>query len=567
MPLARQSRRFPTSNSLPSGHSASAAAFAVGVGLENPPVGLGLALLAGLVGLSRVAVGAHYPGDVFAGFGIGAGVAVLGARIVPPVVVTKIPAADPLRVETPPRPDGAGVVLVINPASGSGTGARVVDEVRDALPAAEVVEVGEDDDIEAVLRDAAKRAEVLAVGGGDGTVSCAAGIAVESGRSLAVFPGGTFNHFAKDIGCDSVAKTVDAIRRGSVACVDLVCLNEEHIVVNTASIGAYPTFVRTREKLEHKIGKPLAGLYAMFHTLRRDEPVRIAYDNKTLQTSLFFLGNSTYLPSGFAPSRRTRMDDGLIDVRILETGRRFSTLRIVASLALGRLERSPLYHEMRVPEFAFTAVDGSTVVAHDGEVGTEVHGGQLQRELPGAAGVSSAAVIGATGGTSSSAHDEPHVTQRPSGEHVGRVVHVEHDPAHPDRDHDDRADGDQPTRSGRRTTGSTTVSKASTPTITPSACPDGNDVDGACTSASGGRGRLAAALAASVIEPAELDARSRGTSRRARCAAPTQRRSPPGRAAGKRSVPAPCRTHSRTIDPAGMRRHRKRAGHRAWTCR
>ena len=112
-------------------------------------------------------------------------------------------------------------------------------------------------------------------------------------------------------------------------------------MINTASIGAYPTFVQTREKLEHKIGKPLAGMYAMFHTLRRDEPVRITYDNKTLQTSLFFLGNSMYLPSGFAPSRRTRMDDGLIDVRILETGRRFARLRIVIALALGRLEAQP----------------------------------------------------------------------------------------------------------------------------------------------------------------------------------------------------------------------------------
>jgi hypothetical protein len=32
---------------------------------------------------------------------------------------------------------------------------------------------------------------------------------------------------------------------------------------------------------------------------------------------------------------------------------------------------SPLYHELRVPKFTVPAVDGPTVLAHDGEVGTE----------------------------------------------------------------------------------------------------------------------------------------------------------------------------------------------------
>ena len=94
---------------------------------------------------------------------------------------------------------------------------------------------------------------------------------------------------------------------------------------------------------------------------------------------------------------------------------------------------------MRVPEFKFTAVDGPTVLAHDGEVGTEFDGRQLQRAIPSSSRVSSAAVTRSPRRHQQQADDEIRVAQSPSGQYVGRMVHVEHDPADPDRDDDHRA--------------------------------------------------------------------------------------------------------------------------------
>ncbi|MFC8587906.1 phosphatase PAP2 family protein [Streptomyces sp. NPDC057217] len=62
---------MPDSASFPSGHTASAVAFATAVGVLLPAAAVPLGILASTVGYSRVHTGVHYPGDVAAGAVLG----------------------------------------------------------------------------------------------------------------------------------------------------------------------------------------------------------------------------------------------------------------------------------------------------------------------------------------------------------------------------------------------------------------------------------------------------------------------------------------------------------------
>jgi undecaprenyl-diphosphatase len=82
---------------------------------------------------------------------------------------------------------------------------------------------------------------------------------------------------------------------------------------------------------------------------------------------MIFIGNCRYQPSGFAPSWRERLDDGQLDIRIVDGTRPWSRARLLLSVMTGRLARCGAYEQRFVRSMTVKSLDGRLRLARDGE--------------------------------------------------------------------------------------------------------------------------------------------------------------------------------------------------------
>ena len=139
-----------------------------------------------------------------------------------------------------------------------------------------------------------KGARRILVAGGDGSIATAAGALRGKPCELAILPGGTLNHLAQDLGLPTDLDEAVRIASGSTTrFIDVAEVNGK-VFLNTSSVGMYVTYVRTRERLEKRLGYWLASIVAAIRILARLRSFRVTLEVDGIEreyiTPLVFVG-------------------------------------------------------------------------------------------------------------------------------------------------------------------------------------------------------------------------------------------------------------------------------------
>ncbi len=180
----------------------------------------------------------------------------------------------------------------VNPSAGSAPDVLKLLRADSRFEVREVEAEGLQDALRMATTSGAAR---VLVSGGDGTIASAADVLIGTRCELAVLPGGTLNHFARDVGLprDDLAACLEIAATGTARPTDVGTVNGR-VFLNTSSIGIYVAFVRVREKLEPYMGYRLASLLSALRTWARlhgfDVEVSDGETTRRLHTPLLYVG-------------------------------------------------------------------------------------------------------------------------------------------------------------------------------------------------------------------------------------------------------------------------------------
>lgn len=251
-------------------------------------------------------------------------------------------------------------------------------------------------EIEAALDKAASDSfDVIMVGGGDGTVSAAAGRLMDTQTALAILPAGTMNLFARSLAIPlSLDEAVAAFANGRVRAVDLASANGR-VFVHQFSIGLHAELIRLREKrlFRSRLGKIWASLRAGVNALFRPPrlKLKLVIDETSIVTTTAAVGISNNL---FGEGHLPYADDpdgGVLGVYVTSARRRRDLLHFVVKMARGRWKTNRQVEIYQAKEVTLTllsrqrrfgcAIDGELCDLEDRTI-LRTHPGALKVLVP-----------------------------------------------------------------------------------------------------------------------------------------------------------------------------------------
>lgn len=216
--------------------------------------------------------------------------------------------------------------------------------------------------------------KTIVVGGGDGTLSTAAGLLAGGRTALGVLPLGTMNLFARahNVPLDPAA-AIAALAAAKPHAIDLLEING-HTVLQHATLGLMATVIHIRESLPYssRLRRLANGVLAWVRALRRPKALRVTARSKGLEitrTASAMLISNNRLPQeiGATPVARD-MTRGEIGVYICTSRRRADVVKLTLATSLGVWRSTDLVEEFVVGELDVETARRKVRLVIDGEL-------------------------------------------------------------------------------------------------------------------------------------------------------------------------------------------------------
>lgn len=243
--------------------------------------------------------------------------------------------------------DAPDLVVVANPAAGHGKAGRLIGKVTTGLHRLRVpheIRVSESGpDLERLARVAAEEGtRVVAALGGDGTASLAANGILGTGAALASLPAGTGDDFAKAIGAGRLDTAIGLLANPKTVDLDVIAITTGAVkrhLVNIAGAGFDSEVNETANRMTVKLGATGTYVAALLRTLSRFSPasftIQVDDERMDLDAMLVEVGNGRWTGGGMKVLPGAVMNDGLLDVCIVEALSKPAFLRAFPRVFLG----------------------------------------------------------------------------------------------------------------------------------------------------------------------------------------------------------------------------------------